>query len=95
MQGTGNAGLNKARQGSAAIYNPLAYERIQWDGLHARGSFEISGAANRQTLHSDTDAAVLPGTTAHWLFNRKQYANVLPVACARRASQLPITCFQG
>ena len=72
-----NAGLNKATQGSAATYSPLAYERIQWDGLHARRSFEISGADNRQTLHSDTDAAVLAGNTAPWLFNRTQYANGL------------------
>jgi RHS repeat-associated protein len=70
-------GLNKATQGSAATYSPLAYERIQWDGLHARRSFEISGADNRQTLHSDTDAAVLDGNTAPWLFNRTQYANGL------------------
>ncbi|WP_313284452.1 hypothetical protein [Delftia tsuruhatensis] len=90
-----NAGLNKATQGRAATYSPLAYERIQWDGLHARRSFEISGADNRQTLHSDTDAAVLAGNTAPWLFNRTQYANGLQVACTRRASQLPITCFQG
>jgi hypothetical protein len=56
-----NAGLNKATQGSAATYSPLAYERIQWDGLHARRSFEIRGTDNTQTLHSDTDAAVLAG----------------------------------
>ncbi len=30
-----------------------------------------------QTLHSDTDAAVLPGNTAPWLFSRTQYANGL------------------
>ncbi|MEJ8294381.1 RHS repeat-associated core domain-containing protein [Delftia tsuruhatensis] len=72
-----NAGLNKATQGRTATYSPLAYERIQWDGLHARRSFEISGADNRQTLHSDTDAAVLAGNTAPWLFNRTQYANGL------------------
>jgi hypothetical protein len=65
-----NAGLNKATQGSAATYSPLAYERIQWDGLHARRSFEIRGTDNTQTLHSDTDAAVLAGNTAPWLFNR-------------------------
>ncbi|KFJ08831.1 YD repeat domain protein [Delftia acidovorans] len=64
-----NAGLNKATQGSAATYSPLAYERIQWDGLHARRSFEIRGTDNTQTLHSDTDAAVLAGNTAPWLFN--------------------------
>jgi len=40
--------MNKATQGSAATYSPLAYERIQWDGLHARRSFEISGADNRK-----------------------------------------------
>ncbi|MEJ8295337.1 hypothetical protein WKI45_21175 [Delftia tsuruhatensis] len=90
-----NAGLNKATQGSAATYSPLAYERIQWDGLHARRSFEIRGTDNTQTLHSDTDAAVLAGNTAPWLFNRTQYANGLQVVCTRRASQLPITCFQG
>ncbi|WP_454708512.1 RHS repeat-associated core domain-containing protein [Delftia acidovorans] len=72
-----NAGLNKATQGSAATYSPLAYERIQWDGLHARRSFEIRGTDNTQTLHSDTDAAVLAGNTAPWLFNRTQYANGL------------------
>jgi hypothetical protein len=72
-----NAGLNKATQGSAATYSPLAYERIQWDGLHARRSFEIRGTDNIQTLHSDTDAAVLAGNTAPWLFNRTQYTNGL------------------
>ena len=89
-----NAGLNNATQGSAATYSPLAYECIQWDGLHARRSFEIRGTDNTQALHSDTDAAVLAGNTAPWLFNRTQYANRLQVACARRASQPVITCFQ-
>ena len=32
----GNAGLSAATQGSAGAFSPLAYERIQWDGLHAR-----------------------------------------------------------
>ncbi len=72
-----NAGLNKATQGRTATYSPLPYERIQWDGLHARRSFEIRGTDNTQTLHSDTDAAVLAGNTAPWLFNRTQYANGL------------------
>src|SRR5258708_4707154 len=60
-----------------ATYSPLAYERIQLDGLHARRSFEIRGIDSTQTLHSDTDAAVLPGNTAPWLFSRTQYANGL------------------
>jgi hypothetical protein len=47
------------------------------DGLHARRSFEIRGIDSTQTLHSDTDAAVLPGNTAPWLFSRTQYANGL------------------
>src|SRR5258708_21299446 len=58
-----------------ATYSPLAYERIQLDGLHARRSFEIRGIDSTQTLHSDTDAAVLPGNTAPWLFSRTQYAD--------------------
>ncbi|WP_239384283.1 deaminase domain-containing protein [Delftia tsuruhatensis] len=73
----GNAGLSAATQGSAGAYSPLAYERIQWDGLHARRSFEITGTDKRQTLRSDTDAAVQSGNTAPWLFNRTQYANGL------------------
>ncbi|GAB2537915.1 MULTISPECIES: hypothetical protein [unclassified Simplicispira] len=52
--------------------SPLAYERTQWDGLHARRSFEITGANNTQTRRSDTDAAVLAGNTAPWLFSRTE-----------------------
>ena len=69
-------GIANATQGSTAIGDPLTYERIQWDGLHARRSFEVTGANNNtQTLRSDTDAAVLQGNTAPWLFNRTNYAN--------------------
>lgn len=72
----GDAGLDNAAQGSGAANTALAYERIQWDGLHARRSYEITGANNTvQTLRSDTDAAVPAGNTAPLLFNRTTYAN--------------------
>jgi YD repeat-containing protein len=51
---------------------PVAHERIQWDGLHARRSFEIT-ANDTQRLRSDTDAAELPGSKAPKLFNRTSY----------------------
>ena len=54
-------GQANASQASAPSASPLAYERTQWDGLHARRSFEITGSNNTQTLRSDTDAAVLAG----------------------------------
>ena len=68
-------GLGNASQASASAApstSPLAYERTQWDGLHARRSFEITGANNTQTRRSDTDAAVLAGNTAPWLFSRTE-----------------------
>lgn len=72
----GDAGLDNAAQGSGAANTALAYERIQWDGLHARRSYEVTGANNTvQTLRSDTDAAVPAGNTAPLLFNRTTYAN--------------------
>ncbi|MDP3228421.1 MAG: transglutaminase domain-containing protein, partial [Acidovorax sp.] len=74
-------GLTQASQSSPAAQQastPLAYERTQWDGLHARRSYEVTGANNNlQTLRSDTDAAVMPGNTAPILFNRTTYANGL------------------
>ena len=67
-------GLAAASQTSSAA-SPLAHERIQWDGLHARRSYEVVGTS--QTLRADTDAAVLLGNTAPWLFNRTNYAGGL------------------
>lgn len=71
-------GMAQSGQSSSAApgtASPLAYERIQWDGLHARRSYEVTGANNTtQTLRSDTDAAVMPGNAAPWLFNRTTYA---------------------
>ncbi|MDP3230430.1 MAG: RHS repeat-associated core domain-containing protein, partial [Acidovorax sp.] len=78
-------GLTQASQTSPAAQqatSPLAYERTQWDGLHARRSYEVTGTgvganSTTQTLRSDTDAAVMPGNTAPILFNRTSYANGL------------------
>ncbi|MDP3230389.1 MAG: RHS repeat-associated core domain-containing protein [Acidovorax sp.] len=77
-----DAGLYNATQASVPTASPLAYERTQWDGLHARRSYEVTGTgagANNttQTLRSDTDAAVMAGNTAPILFNRTTYANGL------------------
>ena len=79
-------GQANASQASAPSASPLAYERTQWDGLHARRSFEITGSNNTQTLRSDTDAAVLAGNTAPWLFSRTEYTNGL--GSSSRTTQL-------
>ena len=79
-------GQANASQASAPSASPLAYERTQWDGLHARRSFEITGSNNTQTLRSDTDAAVLAGNTAPWLFSRTEYSNGL--GSSSRTTQL-------
>ena len=81
--GQANASQASANAPSAS---PLAYERTQWDGLHARRSFEITGSNNTQTLRSDTDAAVLAGNTAPWLFSRTEYSNGL--GSSSRTTQL-------
>ena len=81
----GDAGLSNASQGSAGANSPIVYERIQWDGLHARRSYEI-GAGDSQTLRSDTDAAELKPDGAPLLFNRTSYSN--GVGSASSSSQL-------
>ena len=71
----GLAAASQTSNTASGAASPLAHERIQWDGLLARRSYEVTGAGNSasQTLRTDADAAALTGNTAPWLFNRTSY----------------------
>ena len=71
----GLAAASQTSSTASGAASPLAHERIQWDGLLARRSYEVTGAGNSasQTLRTDADAAALAGNTAPWLFNRTSY----------------------
>jgi len=91
---------------NASGNNPLAYERTQSDGIHARRSFEVAGT--NQTLRSDTDAAIFSPASEQFIsrdplegenklpvtWGAYQYGRYNPYLCTdpTRKAEMPPVC---